>query len=80
MGSPKDENVDPIDTIVRIKRTGEFARISNHGWLRPEIKKYFLHYEAEIECRSPDIWILYHDDIEFEWPPKEVFEYLIAAY
>lgn len=48
----KDEDVWPLDTIVRLKKTHEFARIVSHTWLRPEIPRYFLHYSVEIEDRG----------------------------
>lgn len=64
-----DEDTYPIDTVVRLKKTGEFARITKRAWLRPEIQKFFLHYEAIIESRGDKAFTIYHDDIELEALP-----------
>ena len=70
MAHPKDKDVYPIDTIVRLKKTGEFARITGHGWLRPERKEFFLHYYAEIEGRKGTTWCLaHHDELVLECLP-----------
>lgn len=71
MAHPKDEEVWPLDTIVRLKKTHEFARIIDHAWLRPEIPKYFLHYRIEIEDRGGP-WCLIHDEADLECLPMTV--------
>jgi len=69
MPHPKPNEVYAADTVVRIKKTGEFARIIAPVYL---MDKAFLHYHAEIEGREPgSMWALYHDDIEFEAPPMD---------
>jgi hypothetical protein len=60
---PKDNEVYPIGTVVRIKKTGVFAIIRKHGFLKDG--KNFLHYLGEIEGKE-GLFALYHDDIEVE--------------
>ena len=68
MAHPKDHEAYPDETVVRIKKTGEFAIIKRRAFLKDG--KGFLHYEAEIEGRKPGHYALYHDDIDVEaWPP-----------
>lgn len=64
----RDEDVYPIDTIVRLRDTGEFARITGHNWLRPELKKHFLNYFAEIEGKKGQ-FAVYHSEVELEALP-----------
>lgn len=61
---PKDDEVYPIDTVVRLKKTGEFAIIVGHGFLKDGVG--FLHYEGIIEGRGDGHYALYHNDIELE--------------
>jgi hypothetical protein len=68
----------PPDTIVRLKKTGEFAIIKSLTFLKDG--KNFLNYLGEIEGRPSGNYALYHNEIEFEWPPREVFENPIPAY
>lgn len=56
----------PLDTVVRLKKTGELAIIRSHTKLKDE----FLHYLGVIEGRGDGLWALYHQDIELECPPK----------
>jgi hypothetical protein len=63
-----DADVFPAGTVVRIKKTNEFALIKKIQWLRPESAKHFLHYEAEIEGKI-GIYALYHQDLELECLP-----------
>lgn len=67
MAHPRDNEVYPVDTVVRLKKTGQFALIKSHTFLRDG--KGFLNYLAEIEGRS-GIFALYHDDLEFECAPN----------
>lgn len=56
-------------TVVRLKKTGEFALIHERVCLmkRPE---NFLHYMGIIEGRGPKpVWALYDDDLELECLP-----------
>lgn len=57
-----------IDSVVRIKKTGQFAIIKSIAFLLD--KKSFLHYTGEIEGREGQ-YALYHKDIELECLPKE---------
>lgn len=43
--------------------------IKEHGWLRPELNKHFLHYLAIIEGRGDGLYALYHGDVELEVLP-----------
>ena len=64
---PKDEEVYPIGTVVRIKKTGQFALIKDVVFLKDG--KNFLHYRGEIEGRD-GLFALYHGDVELEALPS----------
>ena len=64
----KDEDVFPIGTVVRLKSTGEFCKITGHNWLRPELKKHFLNYFCEIEGKKGR-YAVYHNEVELEALP-----------
>lgn len=65
---PKDDEAYPVGTVVRIKRTGQFALIRQLTFQNSE--RGFLNYIAEIEGRA-GLYALYHDDIEVECLPIE---------
>lgn len=67
MAHPKDDEIWPIGTVVRIKKTGQFALIKDYGFVKDG--KGFLNYYGEIEGREGQ-YALYHDDIELEALPK----------
>jgi hypothetical protein len=69
MPHPKDEDVYPVETIVRIKKTGAFAVIKDHTFQHHS--RGFLNYLAEIEGKynSKGYWVLHHDEIELECLP-----------
>jgi hypothetical protein len=70
MPHPKDHEVYPIGTVVRLKRTGEFARITDHGFQHGG--RGFLNYIGIIEGRGDGRYALYHDDLELEaLPPTD---------
>lgn len=58
---PRDEDVYPAGTRVRIKKTGEKAVIRDVVFLKDG--KNFLHYEGEIEGKEGH-FVLYHRNIE----------------
>jgi hypothetical protein len=62
-------NPFPVDTVVRLKKTGEFAIIKRVAFLNDE--KSFLHYEGTIEGRGKGLYALYPDDIELECLPPD---------
>ena len=62
---PKDDEVYPIGTIVRLKKTGQFARINNVTSLFNG--KKFLHYTGEKDREGQ--YAIYHRDIELECLP-----------
>lgn len=64
------DNLFKPGTIVRLKKTGEFARIKNVVCLKDQTS--FLHYEGEIEGREEGaLWAMYPGDIELECLPPE---------
>jgi hypothetical protein len=63
----KDKDIYRIDTVIRIKKTNQFAIIRQHGFVKDG--KRFLHYLGEIEGKE-GLYALYHDDIELEALPK----------
>lgn len=65
---PKDNEIYPLETVVRIKRTNEFAVIKRHTFQKDG--KGFLHYLGEIESRE-GLYCLIHDEIEVEALPPE---------
>jgi nuclear transport factor 2 (NTF2) superfamily protein len=67
MGHPKDDEVYYAGTVVRWKRTGEFALIK-HATYRFPGGGGFMHYMAEFQDRAGS-WVLYHDDVELECYP-----------
>ncbi len=50
MGHPKDNEVYRVGTVVRLKRTGEFAIIKVQSFLKD--RKGFLNYLGIIEGRN----------------------------
>lgn len=64
----KDEDVYPLETVVRLKKTGQFAIIKSRTFLSPG-EKNFLHYLAIIEDRGPGHYCIFHQDVELECLP-----------
>jgi hypothetical protein len=62
----KEEDIYPIGTIVRLKKTGQFAKIVKHIYVKDG--KGFLNYLGEIEGRE-GLYAVYHDQIELELLP-----------
>jgi len=62
----KDEDIYPIDTVVRIKKTGQFAIIKQIAFQFNG--RNFLHYLGNIEGRD-GLYALYHDEIDLEALP-----------
>jgi hypothetical protein len=72
MAHPKDDELIPLQTIVRIKEgscKGKRARIKQHSF-RFE-GQYFQHYLGYIEGRGKGLYVLYHDDLEIISLPNE---------
>lgn len=65
----KDDQVYPLDTVVRLKKTGQFALIRSRTFLSPG-EKNFLHYLAIIEDRGEGQYCIFHEDVELECLPK----------
>jgi hypothetical protein len=66
------DKIFPLDTVVRIKKTGEFAVIKSQAFLNDG--KNFLHYLGVIEGRGDGLWALFHDDLELECLPSGTSE------
>lgn len=73
MAHPKDEEVYPVGTVVRLQKTGEFALIQKRVFLKNG--KNFLHYLGQIEGRDsglPGYYVIYHDEVDLEaLPPTQ---------
>jgi hypothetical protein len=72
MAHPRDDEVYPVGTVVRLKKTGEFARIEKRIFLKDE--RNFLHYLGQIDGRKsgPGYYAIYHDEVDLEaLPPNE---------
>ena len=67
MAHPKEEEVYPVGTVVRLKRTGEFALIVEQSRF---IDGSFQNYLGEIEGREPGTWCLIHSEVELECLPR----------
>jgi len=64
----KDEGIYPIGTVVRRKKTGEFAIIKRYTFQHEG--KNFLNYLGQIEGKNEsDMYALYHNEIELEALP-----------
>lgn len=67
MPHPKDDEIYPLETVVRLKKTGEFAIIKAQDFLKDG--KGFLNYRGEIEGKEG--WFaIYHDDVDLESLPE----------
>lgn len=62
----KVKDVYPIGTVIRIRRTGEFAIIKQRTFLNPE---NFLNYLALIEGRDDGLYCVFHEDVDLEALP-----------
>lgn len=63
----------PVGSVVRFKKTGVFALICEHVFLKDN--KNFLHYEGLIEGKpDPDAWYaFYPEEVELENLPPHGF-------
>jgi hypothetical protein len=61
-----DFDAFPVGTVIRIKRTNEFAIIRQQNFLKD--RKGFLHYLVEIEDKQ-GLYCALHDDIDLEHLP-----------
>jgi hypothetical protein len=65
----KIEDVYPFDTVVRLRKTNEFAVIKQRTFLNSE---NFLNFLALIDGRAEnDLYAIYHEDIVLEVLPKD---------
>lgn len=67
MAHPKDHEVYPVGTVVRLKDTGQFAIIKQHTFLKDG--QNFLHYLGIIEGRGDGLYCLIHDEVDLEALP-----------
>lgn len=63
----RDEEVYPLRSVVRLKKTGEFAMILDHNFQKDG--RGFLNYLASIEGRGVGLYAVYHNDIDLEHLP-----------
>jgi hypothetical protein len=68
VGHPKDDEAWLVGTVVRIKKTGEFAIVASKAFLTDNTRN-FLHYEGPIDGRGEGHYVFYHDDVELESLP-----------
>lgn len=66
----RDEDTYPIDTVVRIRKTGQFAMIKDRCFLKDG--KNFLNYLGIIEGRGEGLYAIYHEDVELEALPNNI--------
>ena len=59
----KGENAYPIATMIRIRRTGEFAMVTKKTFMMEG--RRIMTYLGKIEGRGDSLYALYHDDIFF---------------
>ena len=67
----KDSDVYPVGTVIRIKRTNEFAIIRTHTF--QHLGKGFLNYLVEIEDKQ-GLYCAFHHDIDLEHLPRREAE------
>jgi len=67
MLSQKNRGKYPVGTVVRIRKTGQFAIITHRNFLMNEDN--FLNYLGVIEGREGK-YALYDDEIELECLPE----------
>ena len=63
----KDEDTYPLDTVVRIRKTGEFAIIKQKTFQKDG--RGFLNYLAVIEGRGDALYAVYHENVDLEILP-----------
>ncbi|CAN5317588.1 hypothetical protein BH10BAC4_BH10BAC4_25190 [soil metagenome] len=63
---PRDEQVYPIGTVVRIIKTGQFSIIKDQTFVKDN--RNFLNYLGQIEGRE-GLYALYHEDVDLECLP-----------
>jgi len=64
----KEADIYPLGTVVRRKKTGEFAIIKKYTYQHEG--RGFLNYLGHIEGKGGNLYALYHDDIDLECLPK----------
>jgi len=64
---PKDDEIYPVGTVVRLHKTGEFAIIRSHTFLYDG--RNFLHYMGEIEGKGSGHYYIAHTEVDLECLP-----------
>ena len=62
----KVQDVYPAETVVRLRKTGQFAIIKQRSFLNSE---NFLNYLAIIEGRGDGLYCVFHEDVDLEALP-----------
>lgn len=68
MAHPRDDEVYPVETVVRLHKTGEFAIIKDQVFLKDGMN--FLYYLAEIEGRK-GLYCVLHGECDLEALPPQ---------
>ena len=67
----RDEDTYPIGTVVRLRKTGEYAMLLKKSFMKDG--KGFMNYLAKVEGKGEELYALYHEDIDPEiLPPYSV--------
>jgi len=61
------DEVYPVGTVVRLKKTGQFALITDVAFLTDN--KTFLNYLGHIEGRGDGKYAIFHQDVDLEVLP-----------
>jgi len=61
-----DDQIYPIETVVRWKRTGEFGLVKSYTFQHDN--KGFMNYLVEVEGRE-GLYCWFHDDVDLECLP-----------
>lgn len=61
-----DNEIYPIDTVVRWKRTGEFGLIKKYTFQHEQ--RGFMNYLVQVEGKE-GLYCWFHDDIDLEHLP-----------
>ena len=76
MPIPENE-IYPIETVVRLKRTNEFGIIKKYTFQHEQ--KGFLNYLVQVEDRQ-GLYCWFHDDIDLENLPEHFQNITISIY
>jgi hypothetical protein len=70
MGRLREEDLFPLETVVRVIKTGQFAIIKDYVY-QSTSKNDFQYYTGIIEGRGDGQYVLFPDEIELEVLPDK---------